>query len=203
MRVTRCEPATRLALGAAFRFGLAIVDDLQVVSMPKVRVGIWSNETTFNAAMLAATGTIYVNVGGYILGAAGFRLLMIGNPAENAEHEFVHVVTLNVNRSFSNNPRWLWEAVAVYEAGEFFEPSSLSYMSPDNFPTLAQLDVDYDQGYWVYQVGHVLIEYIVETWGMDTVIALIAANGDIQGVLGITVAEFEQDWHAWLSREYF
>ena len=33
--------------------------------------------------------------------------------------------------------------------------------------------------------------------------AIVLANGDIQGVLGITVAEFEQGWHAWVSREHF
>ena len=170
--------------------------------MSRVTVGIWSNETSFYVAMQDTIGMVCSGVGGYILGGSGFRLLMIGNPPQNAEHEFAHVVTLNINHNISNNPRWLWEAVAVYEAKEFFEPASLSYMSP-GIPTLDQLDVAYDQGFWVYQVGYVLIEYVVETWGMDTVIALIRAHGDVAGVLGITVAEFEGGWHAWLEREYF
>jgi hypothetical protein len=180
-----------------------IVDDLEVPSMPRARVEIWSNEASFYAAMLDTVGTVYVGAKGYVLGPTGLRLVMLGDPPQTAVHEFAHVVTLNINRGFANNPRWLWEAVAVYEAEEFVEPASLPYMRPGSFPTLQQLDVSFDQGHWIYQVGYVLTAYIVEIWGMDTVIALIRAHGDIHGILGITVAEFEQGWHAWLAREYF
>lgn len=180
-----------------------IVGDLGVAQMPRVNVGIWADQQSFYQAMEALNGMVYFGAGGYILGPTGFRMLMTGDPGQIAVHEFVHVVTLNINRSFSNDPRWLWEAVAVFEAGEFVEPTSLSFMNPGSFPTLAQLNVDYDQGYWIYQVGYVLTEYIVETWGFGAVISLIASNGDIQGTLGITEGEFEEGWHAWLSRKYF
>ena len=38
-------------------------------------------------------------------------------PGESV-HEFAHAVSLALDPSFSNNPRWFWEAVAVYEARE-------------------------------------------------------------------------------------
>jgi hypothetical protein len=31
----------------------------------------------------------------------------------------VHAVSLGVNPRFGNNPRWLWESVALYQNGEF------------------------------------------------------------------------------------
>ena len=37
---------------------------------------------------------------------------------EAAVHEFAHGVSLHVNPRFGNNPRWLWEAVAIYEQAD-------------------------------------------------------------------------------------
>jgi hypothetical protein len=153
--------------------------------------------------MAATIGTVYTGATGYVLGPTGFCLLATGDPPQTAVHEFAHVVTLNINEEFANNLRWLWEAVAIYEAEEFYPPSTLAFMGPGNFPTLEQLNAEYNQGGWIYQVGYVLTEYIVETWGMDAVISLIESNGDLEGDLGITATELERGWHAWLTEQYF
>jgi len=40
----------------------------------------------------------------------------------NVVHGFCHAVSLYVSPTFGNNPRWLWEAVALYENAEFVDP---------------------------------------------------------------------------------
>jgi hypothetical protein len=180
-----------------------IIGDLRVPSMPRARVDVWANRESFYQAMLAAVGTIYEGATGYVLGPTVLRLLAVGDAPQTAVHEFVHIVTLNINASIANNPRWLWEAVAVYEAEEFNDPQTVSFMAPGDFPTIEELDAPYDHGGWIYQAGYVLIEYIVEAWGMDAVIALIESNGDIPSVLGVSVTELEVRWHAWLEGRYF
>ena len=57
-----------------------IVDDLQVSAMPRVAVGIWANETSFNAAMLAlsACGAL-TPVAGALAHNAGSVLVVLNS----------------------------------------------------------------------------------------------------------------------------
>ncbi len=52
-------------------------------------------------------------------------------------------------------------------------------------------------------VGYVLGDFIVSTWGMDAMLGLIRANGRLEQVLGISTGEFEQRWYTWLRARYF
>jgi hypothetical protein len=111
---------------------------------------------------------------------------------------------MQINSTIPNNPRWLWEAVALYENDEFVNPRSLPYMVSGNYPTLDELNSDYNSGnQQIYSVGYVLLEYIVETWGMDEVIELIKSNGHISLVLGRTESEFEYGWYQYVEQTYF
>ena len=44
-------------------------------------------------------------------------------------HEFAHCASMRVNPAIANNPRWLWETVALYEAGQIVDPRTLPYMT--------------------------------------------------------------------------
>ena len=54
---------------------------------------------------------------GYVTGDNELRLLYHRrlSAQKEAVHEFAHVVSMYVNSTIPNNPRWLWEAVALYE----------------------------------------------------------------------------------------
>ena len=103
-----------------------------------------------------------------------------------APHEFTHCVHLNIDYS-PNNPKWLWEGVAQYEARWFFDPNELENITRKDFPSLATLDQGME-----YMLGFVVIEAIKDLWGFDTVIDLIKNQGDVQKVLGIDQREFEE-----------
>jgi hypothetical protein len=117
-------------------------------------------------------------------------------------HEFAHIVSMAVNASISNRPRWLWETVAQYESGSFIDPTRLEYMRAGRYPSIADLDAAWNTSSQVYEVGYVLGEFIVARWGQDGLVRLIRLNGDIPGALGVTTAELESGWHTFLHEKY-
>ena len=180
-----------------------MIDDLRVQNMPKVTVKIWADYNNFMKTMETSLGTRYTGADGYIFGMKEARIYYTTHAHVTAVHEFAHLVSLQVNGSFSNNPRWLWEAVALYENKQFVDPNSLPYMVSGNYPTLNELNTDFNaSNKYIYDVGYVLLEYIIQTWGMDSVIELIKSNGKISDKLGITTQEFESGWYKFVKEKY-
>ena len=70
------------------------------------------------------------------------------------------------------------------------------------FPTLQQMNVDPNGGTQIYQVGYVLGEFIVNTWGRAAFLRLIQTNADIPGVLGVSTSEFEAAWQSYVRQRY-
>ena len=54
----------------------------------------------------------------------------------------------------------------------------------------------------IYQLGYVLGEFIVSRWGRDAFLRLIETNADLQGVLGVSAAEFEAAWQSYVRQRY-
>ena len=71
------------------------------------------------------------------------------NSGKVAVHEFTHAVVLKLlldiepqtadpkafNQKFKSFPIWLWEALSVYEAGQFVDPKSLTYLNKGQYPS--------------------------------------------------------------------
>lgn len=115
-------------------------------------------------------------------------------------HEFAHCVTLNIRPNFANNPRWLWESVAIFESRQFVHPNQLPYMVEHNPPTLTQLN-NFNNTQ-IYEVGYLLSEYIVLNWGFQQLKDMILSNGNIQQVLGMTVTQFQENWFTFVRNRY-
>jgi len=180
-----------------------IVADLAVGSMPVVRVKVWVSRAGFYREMERLLGVRYPGADGYVFGSEEFHVMLVDDVAVKAVHEFAHVVCLNLNPTFSNDPRWLWEAVALYEAGQLVHPDRLGYMVEGDYPSLEELDSPYGtQGNRIYSVGYLLAEYVVDGWGMGFLRDLVRTNGDLESVLGVGAQEFELGWHAWVEDRY-
>lgn len=151
------------------------------------------------ASYTAATGYV---AGGSVEGPDRFHLVAVPFAPTNAVHEFAHNVTLHLSPAAGNNPVWLWEAVALYESGQFVPPSSVAWLSAGTFPTLAQLN-DRSGPYSIYQVGYVLAEFVVRTWGTDGLRRLVLAGGDTSTALGLSTGDFEGAWPAFVLSRYF
>jgi hypothetical protein len=180
-----------------------VLADLRLSDVPPVTVQIWSDSTTYYRAMEQYFGVRYSGASGYLAGSAEIRLLSNPQLASNAVHEFCHIASLRVNATIANNPRWLWETVAVYENGEFVQPASLAYLQSGAYPSLAQLNADVNGSRQVYELGFLIGEFIVSVWGQDTLVRLIQANGDLRAVVGLDEAAFMERWYDFVRRKYF
>ncbi len=153
-----------------------VLNDLEVDSMNTVTVRIWNNESLFLEDMQTTMGISYPGASGWIHNAYDIKILYQANRTDqNIFHEFCHCVSLLVNPLIANNPRWLWEAAAIYESGEFIDPQTINYLVEGDFPTLEELNSDFNTGnHNIYQVGYLLSEFIIESWGQESFIELIS-----------------------------
>lgn len=178
-----------------------LLADLGVPATRPTTVRIWQDESSFLAALEAALGQRF-SATGYIAGPDEIRLLAVPRVERNATHEFVHAASLYLNPSFANNPRWLWETVALYENGEFVDPKTLPYLAGRAFPTLAQLNADPNTSQRIYDLGFVLGEFMVSRVGPEGLIEMIRRNGDTAAVMGLSAAQFEAAFAAFVTARY-
>lgn len=178
-----------------------ILTDLSVDTMPTVTVTLYTDHAVLEAATRAAAGVIPSAAAGLVTSSTEIHLMSPNAPAwgpysrmvSNLVHEFAHCVSMRVNPRIPNNPRWLWESVAIYESGQSVDLRGLSYMTalqPPSFASMATLD-----NLRVYEVGYSIAEFVVARWGRHALTDLMAANGDTAAV-GLPQAQFEQDWFA-------
>jgi hypothetical protein len=183
-----------------------IVDDLRAGEMVPVHVHYHATHGEMANAVRPFAGNIAAWVTGLVTAADRIHVLSPsrGQAADAAIitvlHEFAHCVTLHVNTAAGNNPRWLWETVALYEAGERVDPRTLSYMAAGQVPTLAALSEMSNRQ--VYEVGFVLGEFIVDRGGLEALRALIVRHGDTASVFGLDTAAFETAWREFLRQRY-
>ena len=115
-------------------------------------------------------------------------------------HEFAHCVSLYINKTIVNKPRWLWESIAIYEAKQTSDPHQLSYLVNQKPPKLSELNVMAKP--YVYEVGYFIAEYLVEIKGNDVLNTLIKNNGNIQQTLNTDDEEFIKQWFAFVKKKY-
>jgi hypothetical protein len=132
-----------------------------------------------------------------------------------AVHEFTHTVVLKLlvdreaqplnaaafDEKFSAYPVWLWEAISVYEAGQFVDPASLPYLTNGSHPSLSELS-NRAKGGKIYNVGYTIIEYILHTYGHDKYIEIIGSYGDVQKVFHVSEEEFCNNWYDYVKNKY-
>jgi hypothetical protein len=186
-----------------------VTGDLSASNLPIIHIRFYSSQARLHQNLN------FPNSPSWLVGAATARdqIHMMSPNAPNLGrsldemlailvHEFTHCVTLNMVSNINNFPRWLWEGLALYEAGQFVHPNLLGYLVNGNPPTLAGLNANWQTNTQIYEVGYLLVEYIVETWGKPQLVNLINAFGDIQFVLGISVTAFESGWYAFVRNKY-
>lgn len=173
-----------------------ILSSLGLTSIPTVTVRIWRDEEAYQSTMEQSLGSRAPGSRGYAFGQRELRLLYHTRLSAQREavHEFAHVASLNINPDLGNNPRWLWEAVAIYLAGEYVDPARSGFFDDGACPTLEQLNAPFDRGGTIYATGYLLVDFIEKRWGFAKVVDLIRSNGDLQETLGVSSAEFEQAW---------
>jgi hypothetical protein len=177
-----------------------IVDALGVTDMPRVHVTFYTDHAALEAATRAVAGVVPSWAYGLVTAEDQIHCMSPNQPRwgpydrrlSDVVHEFAHGVTLHLNRTIANNPRWLWEAVAIYEAGQESDPRRLAEAFSEQAPSLSELGALADTR--IYGVGYSIGAFVVSRWGAGGLRELVLKNGDTVGALGITPAEFEAQW---------
>jgi hypothetical protein len=195
------ETTVQSAADALERQYARVLSDLTVTSLGPITVQIWQDQTTYYAALDRYFGVHY-QAAGYVAGTDELRVLAVPELDVNVVHEFCHAVSLSVSPTFANNPRWLWETVALYENGELVPPRTLDYFVRGTYPTLAELNADPNAGHQIYELGYVVGEYLVAHWGRVGLLDLIRSHGDVTAVFGVTPGAFEAEMYGWIRAKY-
>lgn len=174
-----------------------IINHLRVSNMPTIIVSVWSNRNEFDEVQKKRLGSVSPGATGFINGNAEMFLFYCDATAKDAVHEFAHLVSLAVNPDFGNRPRWLWEAVAIYEAGERVDFSKWTSTEKE-FPGFTSLNQN--NSTLPYTWGYPLARFILDEWGDDAYINLILTNGNISGVLGIHEDEFITKFQLYINK---
>lgn len=207
-RHTALDAATIAQTGAALESNVArITASLGVVGMPKVTVTLYADRPALQEAVRPFVGTLPSFASGLVTGIDQIHILSpnlatawsYDRGVTAIVHEFAHTVSLRVNPTIANNPRWLWESVALYEAGQFVDPRTLAYMAAGQVPAFGDLNAI--ENTRIYDLGCVIGEFIVDGWGEAGLIALVRQNGDPSAV-GVTAQQFTERWRAYLQGQY-
>ncbi len=184
-----------------------IMNDLAVSSIPTITIIFYDNIASLRAGVSSLVPDLPSWATGLATSTTEIHMLSPNHPDQKFQnilkvvvHEFTHCVTLNINSNFANNPRWLWESIALYEARQFVTPKSLRYMVNQSPHTLAELNSFSNKN--VYEVGFLYAEFIIKTWGKEKLKNLIEANGNTTEVLQVSADQFQTQWFAFVKVQY-
>jgi len=178
-----------------------VQSDLEVSATSVFTVRVFQDDGAWLAEVQRYIGR-RIDTAGYVTGPGELRVLAVSEVARNATHEMAHCLSLYVNPRFANNPRWLWESVALWENGELVDPRTLDYMVAGRPPTLDELSADVAASRQVYEVGYTIGEFVVARGGREALVRLVRANGDTRAVLGLDARAFEEAWYAFVRERY-
>ena len=185
-----------------------VIADLGVTEMPVVEVFLYPDRASFTSAVTPIIGPLPAFASGAISGSSRVHILSpnlasvwpFNEGIVNITHEVAHCVSMAINPTIPNNPRWLWESVAIFEAGQFVDPRGVTELRAPQSLTLSALN-GFDTTA-IYRVGYVMAEFIVVEWGRSGLIALLQANGDLTRTFQISEPAFLERWRTFLHDRY-
>ena len=183
-----------------------IITTLHSQQLPTVSVHLYIDTISFREGIKRWVPNPSIWTTGITLGDSAIHI--ISPNASNQDykamiksiiHEFAHCVSRHINWTLVNNPRWLWEAIAIYEANQTSDPYQLSYLINQKPPTLKQLNDWSDTT--LYDVGYFIGEYLVSK-GDAVLNSLIKNDGNIKQTLDMDDEEFTKQWFAFVRKKY-
>jgi hypothetical protein len=180
-----------------------IVTHLQSGDLPKVNVHFYENFTALSKvfpdfpqwAVGQATSSSEIHMLSPNDSKQDYQTMI-----RNTKHEFAHCVSMKINSTIDNNPRWLWESIALYEANLPWDPHLLPYLVSQQPPSLQALNNFSNPQ--LYEVGYFIGQFVDHTYGAAALKALIQSNGDLKSILQLTEPEFTANWFAFVKKNY-
>ena len=184
-----------------------IVKHLQSGELPIVNIHFYTNITDLQIAVKSSVPNLPAWAIGLATSVSEIHMLSPNHPKQdyqtmirNTIHEFAHCVSLKINGTIGNNPRWLWEAVAIYEGNLPWDPHLLAYLVNQKPPSLDELNQVSNS--YIYEVGYFIADFIVQTKGYSTLHDLLKNNGNLKETLNIDDEEFTKQWFAYVKMKH-
>jgi RNA polymerase sigma-70 factor (ECF subfamily) len=125
-------------------------------------------------------------------------------------HEFTHALVMYVNGSLTENnyqiPIWLNEGLAGYEARQMTPDWRVRMVQLIADNTIPSIGADLVPEKWEQVKGFpysiTLVEYMVQEYGFDKIIAIIKSPSELESILGVTTSELDSGWRAYLHKRY-
>ena len=174
-------------------------------SIPVITVRVWQSQKGYLDEQERSIGQRYAFSTGYIEPKSNeIRLLYFGGEIhKTALHEFVHLLTLQVNPNFANNPRWLWEAIAIYKSEDYWFHVNNRTAISRRFDGLVQdLYHKPNSSSAVYELGYTVGEFIERSWGEAAFVDLIKSNGDPSQFTDQSIESLFSDWEKFVKTTY-
>jgi hypothetical protein len=76
----------------------------------------------------------------------------------------------------------------------------LPYLRSHQLPSLSELNRIENTA--IYEVGGLIGEFIIETWGRDALLTLVRAGGALETTLGVDETRFASRWLEYLQASY-
>lgn len=184
-----------------------IITSLQSENLPIVNVHFYADIANLREAVKVSVPNLPSWAIGLATSVSEIHILSPNYPKQdyqtmirNTIHEFAHCVSLNINKTIGNNPRWLWESVAIYEGNLPWDPHMLPYLVNQKPPTLDELKQLSNT--YIYEVGYFIADFIVKTKGISALNSLIKNNGNLKQTLNMDDDEFTKQWFAFVKKKY-
>ncbi|MFO1368448.1 MAG: hypothetical protein U1F46_05580 [Marinagarivorans sp.] len=185
-----------------------LLNEFNLSTMETVTVRIWGDQEAYLSEQERALGKRYPGSGGYVTlknGSKPGELRLFGgdkNISNTALHEFVHLVTLELNPSFANNPRWLWESIAIYKSEQHWKYAKKPGLTRNRFEYMSQSLMMGDTGS-IYEIGYTIGEFIENSWGNEAFSLLIKSNGDFISVTKKPIDQIFLEWKEFVIKKYY
>lgn len=178
---------------------IKVINQLGVENCPQITVTVYASIKDFhNAAHIKEKSNQIIGKS-----TSSTAFMMVSPIAENLlhsyeemtqqvpVHEFTHCVIKNM-KTYKSIPSWLTESISLYEANQLRVPNEL--------PT--SMNDIYNYTYNIYSIGYLLVDYIIDIYGTDKLIALVHSGGNMENILGMEDEEILVEWSNFIKDKY-
>ena len=121
-------------------------------------------------------------------------------------HEFVHIVTFNINNQKENNiPTWFMEGISVYEANQItdYEKKAIKENLSQNIDiTIDDINDNFYNNQFSYLYSGSIVDFIVNEFGYEKLIQVIKYPNDIENILDLSIEELKNNWINYVEKNY-
>jgi len=192
-----------------------ITNHLGIQMDNKTNVKVFPDMKAFHAAIH------YPDAPDWVVGSSNGDELMMVSPLNPGSihtyasllqvivHEFVHIAVSYArgDKGWTSLPRWLGEGYAQYEAGQIndhIRKLAASGLKEETPPTWKQLDTASVMEFGNmngYGLSVTIVEFLVNTYGMDKLVSLIKEPEKIEIIYGLPESALEKQWIQYFNLE--